>query len=237
MIELKQVHIGYSKSILSCDDLILEKGNLYVLIGKNGAGKSTFLKALTKQLMPTSGEIWIDGREIQTINTRDFPKLASYVPVQFPYMDYVRTSEYIAAGRSPYTDLLGRITEIDSKEINTAIALLEIGHLKDRFTSELSDGEKQLVSIGKAIAQQTPIILLDEPTAFLDYANKQRVLHFLKKTALELDKCILLSAHDIDLCLEFCSHFLVIDQGRAHLKLSVNPTKKELLGSAFTEKL
>ncbi len=235
MIALHNLHIGYSKRILSCEEIHLERGKVYILIGKNGAGKSTLLKTISKQLKPLSGQIFVDGCETQSIPTRDFPKLVSFVPVQFPHMDYVRASEYIAAGRAPYTDLLGRITDADAEEIDQAIKLLEIEALRTRFTTQLSDGEKQLVSIAKSVAQQTPIILLDEPTAFLDYANKKRVLYFLKEAAEKLNKCILLSAHDINLCLEFTEDFLVVEANKKSLKVMVNPTKDALLACAFGE--
>ena len=235
MIELKNVHIGYSDAILVCSDIQLESGKLYVLVGKNGIGKSTLLKTLSKQIPAKSGHITIGNTEIQDLSTSDIPKLLSFVPVHFPHMDYVRSKEFISAGRAPYTNALGRITETDSKEIQQAIDLLGISSLSDRFTSELSDGEKQLVAISKAVAQKTPIILLDEPTAFLDYSNKKKVLSILKETAESLNKCIVLSAHDIDLCLEFSSNFLVVNSDSKKLELHQNPTRDEIISTAFND--
>jgi iron complex transport system ATP-binding protein len=233
MIELNNLQIGYSNSILSCENLILETGKMYVLVGKNGSGKSTFLKTLSKQILPKNGHIKLDNRSIQGISIGDLPKLLCYVPVHFPHMDYVRTREYISSGRAPYTNALGKLTPNDSEEIENAIKLLEINQLSDRFTSELSDGEKQLVAISKAIAQKTSIILLDEPTAFLDYSNKQKVLGFLKATAIQLNKCIVLSAHDIDLCMEFTSDFLVVNEANKTLEYQHNPSKETILNAAF----
>lgn len=235
MIELKNVHIGYSESILACENIQLECGEVYVLVGKNGIGKSTLLKTLSKQIVAKSGQISLGNTEIQDISTSELPKLLSFVPVHFPHMDYVRTREFISAGRAPYTNALGRLTETDSEEIQNAIDLLGINSLADRFTSELSDGEKQLVAIAKAVAQKTSIILLDEPTAFLDYSNKKKVLGLLKETASKLNKCVVLSAHDIDLCLEFAAKFLIVNSGTQKLELHSNPTKTELLQVAFNE--
>lgn len=233
MIELKNLHIGHSESILTCENITLACGNVYILVGKNGIGKSTFLKTLTKQILPISGSIHIKQQPVKSISSKDLPKLLSFVPVHFPQMDYVRSREFIAAGRSPYTNALGRIREDDSQAINEAINTLGIESLSDRFTFELSDGEKQLVAISKAVAQKTPIILLDEPTAFLDYSNKKKVLSILQETAKKLNKCIVLSAHDIDLCLEFTDNFLVVDSVERKLKLLKKPTKEAIVEVAF----
>lgn len=236
MIQLKNVHIGYSERILTCDHVQLECGEVYVLVGKNGIGKSTLLKTLSKQIPAISGEISLGNRNLENLSTRDLPKLLSFVPVHFPHMDYVRTREFISAGRAPYTNAFGKLTATDSTEIERAIDLLGIRPLSDRFTSELSDGEKQLSAIAKAVAQKTDIILLDEPTAFLDYSNKKKVLGLLKETASTLNKCIVLSAHDIDLCLEFTSKFLIVNSNTRKLELYNSPTKVELLQLAFDEK-
>lgn len=235
MIKLIDAHIGYTKSLLHCENIELECGKVYILVGKNGIGKSTLLKTISKQIAPISGQISIDSNDIERISTRELPKLLSFVPVQFPHMDYVRSKEFISAGRAPYTNALGRITEVDSAEINHAIDTLGINALADRFTSELSDGEKQLVAIAKAIAQKTSVILLDEPTAFLDYSNKKKVLSILKETANSMNKCIVLSAHDIDLCLEFAENFLVVDSISRKLNSFQNPSKEEVVRVAFGE--
>lgn len=233
MIELKNIRIGYSDGLLHADHIALENGKVYILVGKNGAGKSTLLKTLSKQIPVLSGNISISGKTIDAITSRELPKELAFVPVHFPHMDYVRTCEFIAAGRSPYTNALGRLNELDEHEIQSAITTLGISHLSQRFTSELSDGEKQLAAIAKAVAQKTSIILLDEPTAFLDYSNKKKVLEILQETAQSLNKCIVLSAHDIDLCLEFASHFLIVDAESKELKLYENPTKEEIIQVAF----
>lgn len=235
MIELKNIRIGYSDGLLTAEHIQLESGNVYILVGKNGAGKSTLLKTLSKQIPLLSGEINLNNKALSAVTARELPKEMAFVPVHFPHMDYVRTREFISAGRAPYTNALGRLNDLDEHEIESAIATLEIQYLSNRFTSELSDGEKQLAAIAKAVAQKTSIILLDEPTAFLDYSNKKKVLEILKETAQSLDKCIVLSAHDIDLCLEFASHFLIVDSKSKALKLFENPSKAEIIDVAFGE--
>lgn len=233
MITLKNIRVGYSDGLLHTEHIQLEKGKVYILVGKNGAGKSTLLKTLSKQIPVLSGEIEINGKAIAAITSRELPKEMAFVPVHFPFMDYVRSREFISAGRAPYTNALGRLNDLDETEIQSAISTLGVEHLSDRFTSELSDGEKQLVAIAKAVAQKTSIILLDEPTAFLDYSNKKKVLGILKETAEKLEKCIVLSAHDIDLCLEFASHFLIVDADTKELTLKEQPSKNEIIQLAF----
>ena len=125
------------------------------------------------------------------------------------------------------------MSERDNTIVNNALETLQINHLKNRFTSELSDGEKQLVAIAKVIAQEAPYILLDEPTAFLDYPNKIKVLELLSQIAKEMNKCILLSAHDIDLCLEHYQNYLIVNKEKQSLTLFESPTKEELISSAF----
>ncbi|MFT5777810.1 MAG: iron complex transport system ATP-binding protein [Crocinitomicaceae bacterium] len=235
MIRLSEAHIGYSQVLLKATNLDLQEGVVYVLVGKNGVGKSTFLQSLTGQIPLLSGYIEINGRLLNDIPKREIPTILSFVPVQFPQMDYVQGQEYIAAGRSPYTNVFGKLTENDKTLVDDALQILNIEHLKDRFTSELSDGEKQLVAIAKVIAQEAPHILLDEPTAFLDYPNKNVVLALLKKIAKEMNKCVIISAHDLDLCLVHCSHFIVANKSTQALSLLEAPTKEELLDAAFGE--
>ncbi len=235
MIKLVNAHIGYDSTLLKTSFLEFKLGNVYVLVGKNGSGKSTLLKSLSGQLPLKSGEININHQQLIEISKKELPSLLSFVPVQFPQMDYVQTQEYIAAGRSPYTNIFGKLSDLDKSSVASALKTLKIEHLKKRFTSELSDGEKQLVAIAKVIAQEAPYILLDEPTAFLDYPNKNKVLELLTSIARDMNKCIILSAHDLDLCLDHYQHFLVVRKKNQSLTLLENPSKEELIEKAFDE--
>ncbi|MFT5861078.1 MAG: ABC-type cobalamin/Fe3+-siderophores transport system ATPase subunit, partial [Flavobacteriaceae bacterium] len=156
MIKISNIHIGYSSSLLISNDLSLQLGKVYVLVGKNGSGKSTLLQSISGQLPLRSGKIELGDRVLDQIAKKDIPSLLSFVPVHFPEMDYVQAQEYIAAGRSPYTNIFGKLTERDKKIVDDSLETLQINHLKNRFTSELSDGEKQLVAIAKVIAQEAP---------------------------------------------------------------------------------
>ena len=235
MIKFSEVHIGYNRTLLKSSSMELHLGSVYVLAGKNGSGKSTLLKSIAGQLQLLSGSITLAGQEVITIPKKELPSQLSFVPVQFPAMDYVQAQEFIAAGRSPYTNIFGKLTDRDKSSVDAALNTLKIEHLSDRFTSELSDGEKQLVAIAKVIAQEAPYILLDEPTAFLDYPNKNKVLALLTSIAKEMNKCILLSAHDIELCLDHCANFLIVSKEERALELLQNPTKVALIDSAFKD--
>lgn len=233
MIKTRGLHIGYSESILQVDDLNLSN-DVHILIGKNGSGKSTFLKTITSQLASIKGAIELDGKDLTSISIAEIPKTISFVSSQFPIVDFLRVSEFISLGRSPHTNFFGKKTLNDSEAMQRSIEVLKIEYLKDRFTSELSDGEKQLVSIAKALTQETPIIALDEPTAFLDYSNKKLVLENLISISKEFNKCIILSSHDIDLSLEAECPFLVVEDTSKRIKFVENGiSKSDLIGLAF----
>tara|TARA_R110002072_G_scaffold303115_1_gene494258 strand:- start:2631 stop:3338 length:708 start_codon:yes stop_codon:yes gene_type:complete len=234
MIRTENLNIGHRSSLLQIENLSLQKGNLYFLIGKNGSGKSTFLKTLSGQIKSISGELFLDDILSTTIHFGELPKTVSFVSSHFPIVDFLKVEDFISLGRSYHTSYFGIVKSIDNHVISDIIIKLKIKHLIGRFTSDLSDGERQLVAIAKALVQETPIILLDEPTAFLDYSNKKLVLETLKKICADMNKCIILSSHDIDMSLEMNCPFLVIDSKSKKLQLfSSNTKKKELLLLAF----
>ena len=235
MIQFSNVHIGYSETLISIDSLRLEKGELYILVGKNGVGKSTLLKTMTGQQNLLRGTIQLNGTSITAIRDNAIAKYLAFVQSTFPRVDYLRVKDFVSLGRSPHTNALGRLHQQDIEKTNAAIQALEIDHLSNKFTSQLSDGERQMSAIARAIAQETDIVLLDEPTAFLDYANKVKALNLLKKIAVDMDKCIVLSSHDIDLSVESGCPFLVISGKEKKLQLLTPPIQKvEVLDMAFS---
>lgn len=234
MIRFRDVHIGYSKTLFTIDALDLSAGTVYILVGRNGAGKSTLLKTITRQEKLLKGRIEINGTFLENIKPTEVAKHLAFVRPVFPGVDYLRLNEFVALGRSPHTNAFGRLHETDRGIVKKAIEALGIGHLQDAFTSELSDGERQLASIARAIAQETSVILLDEPTAFLDYANKANVLALLKKIAVDMNKCIVLSSHDIDLSIDSGCPFLILSENDHSLQLLSAPVQKEkVLSLAF----
>ena len=234
MIRIENAHIGYSAPIVTSELLDLKQGEVFVLVGRNGAGKSTFLKTLTRETPLLAGSITVDNMLLNDLHRADFPKYISFVSAHFPPIDFLKVEEYIGLGRSPYTNFIGKLTEVDIDTVNNVVDQLGIQHLVGRFTSELSDGEKQLVAIAKAIAQESKCILLDEPTAFLDYSNKIHVIDVLTKVARELNKCIIFSSHDLELCLDKIAHFLVINDQTRQLEILTSPDRKTLISQAFS---
>lgn len=233
MIDLKKLTVGYHSPLISFSDMELKRGNVYALIGRNGIGKSTFLKTITGQIKPISGTIEVDNQQLSDLTFSELPKFIAYVESHFPLVEFLSVYDYIALGRSPYTNLLGKLKEEDKTFINQTIQQLNIEHLINRFTSELSDGERQLISIAKAVVQQTDLIVLDEPTAFLDYANKEEVLSQLLNIANEMNKCIIVATHDIDLVLDKKIQFILIDETEKIGNLYLSSTKKEIISTCF----
>ena len=233
MIDIKNVTVGYQSPLISFSDMELKRGTVYALIGRNGIGKSTFLKTITGQLKSISGTINLDNRLLSDITFNEIPRFISYVESRFPLVEFLSVYEYIALGRSPYTNLLGKLKPEDLSLIDQSIKQLHIEHLRNRFTSELSDGERQLISIAKAVVQQTDFIVLDEPTAFLDYANKEEVISQLKMIATEMNKCIIVATHDIDLVLDKNIQFILIDETEKTGKLYPTATKNEIISTCF----
>lgn len=233
MIQTEGLHIGYKDALVEVENLNLESG-VHILIGKNGSGKSTFLKTIAGQLSPISGKIQIAGKLLSEIESAQIPKIVAFVSTRFPVVDFLRVSEYIALGRSPHTAYFGKLRSEDLSSVNNAIESIGITHLKDRFTNELSDGERQLVAIARALAQETPVIALDEPTAFLDYSNKKLVLENLSRIAKKFNKCVIISSHDIELSIESECPFLVVESREKKIIYSDNRLAKgELLSMAF----
>lgn len=233
MIKTKQLHIGYSSPLLSVDDFELGAG-VYILIGQNGSGKSTFLKTVSGVLRPVSGSVTLEGSEIHKFTASELPQKVAFVRAQFPVVDFLKVSEYLALGRSPHTTFFGKLSTKDKSKVDEAIETLEIAHLRDRFTNELSDGERQMVAIARTFAQETPVITLDEPTAFLDYRNKTRILHQLLKLGESYGKCIILSSHDIDQSVNSGADFLVVNQEEKRLQhLYRGVLKEDLIQVAF----
>ena len=156
MIRCNALQIGFKDPLLQCNELILNLGELYCLIGKNGAGKSTFLKTIMGDLSPLSGEIEIADQNLNSLTPYSKAKLIAFVPSKFEGIRYLTAFEYISKGRIPHTNYFGKLTSKDLKIINDAIAFTEVGDLLNKDTTLLSDGERQLISITKALTQDTP---------------------------------------------------------------------------------
>ncbi len=228
-IILQHLSIGYRQrhhQRTVAEDLCahLQGGQLTCLIGANGTGKSTLLKTMAGVLPPLTGSILIKEREddgeekqerLDSLSTRQLARKVSVVLTSGDEPFNLTTEETIALGRSPYTGFWGTLAPQDQAVVDEAICQTGIADLRNRSVPSLSDGERQKVMIAKALAQQTPIIYLDEPTAFLDYPSKVELLQLLCRLAHTLDKTILLSTHDVELTLQLADClWLMQDSGK-----------------------
>ena len=234
MIHFKNVHIGYTSLLMTIEELSLKAGEIYALIGANGSGKTTLLNSIIGKTKLLSGELTLDAVSSKNILSRELAKKIAFVESRFDGVEFLSVRDYISLGRTPYTNAFGRLNSEDNALIDKVIDLMNLTEFSDRSTHELSDGERQMASIARALAQATPIIILDEPTAFLDYGNRKKLIQTLTHISKLENKCILFSSHDIDLCLEEKLPLLLVDQQQKELTLyPANTSKNELLRKGF----
>ncbi len=200
---LTSLSIGYGNIVIAEGiDATLEAGKMTCLLGPNGAGKSTLLRTLSAFQPSLGGAMLIGDKDIKALTPQQLSKLIGVVLTERINVQGMTAREMIAMGRSPYTNFWGKLQDEDNKIVDEAIELCGIQDLVARQVNTLSDGERQKVMIAKALAQQTPIILLDEPTAFLDFPSKVDSMLLLSRLAHEKQKAILISTHDLDLALQ-----------------------------------
>ena len=229
VIRLSHLSVGYSPSLPVVSDInaVVRSGQLTCLTGENGIGKSTLLKTLTGFLPKLGGELLLDGREVGTFSQRELARQVSIVLTQKPDVQNLTVEEVIGLGRSPYTGFFGRFHDADRTVIADALASVGIEPLRHRMIQTLSDGERQKVMIAKALAQQTPVILLDEPTAFLDFPSKAETFRLLQRMAHDRDKLILLSTHDLERAVRFADCLLEVKDRSLH-RVSADEVKASM---------
>ena len=229
VIRLSHLSVGYSPSLPVISDInaVVRSGQLTCLTGENGIGKSTLLKTLTGFLPKLGGELLLDGREVGTFSQRELARQVSIVLTQKPDIQNLTVEEVAGLGRSPYTGFFGRLHDADRTVIADALASVGIEPLRHRMIQTLSDGERQKVMIAKALAQQTPVILLDEPTAFLDFPSKVETFRLLQRMAHDRDKLILLSTHDLELAVRFADCLLEVKDRSLH-RVSADEVKASM---------
>ncbi|MDL2290254.1 ABC transporter ATP-binding protein [Paludibacteraceae bacterium OttesenSCG-928-F17] len=199
--------IGYSKKsgkyvVQTGLNLELKAGELVCLIGPNGSGKSTLMRTLSGLQKPLEGEIRIGGKNIDQISRHEKSLLISMVLTDKIDIENATVSDIVSLGRFPHTHWWGGMSSADKEIIDNAIDMVHLNHKVNSFLNELSDGERQRVMIAKALTQDTPIIMLDEPTAHLDLPNRVEIMLLLHQLAQKTNKSILLSTHELDLALQ-----------------------------------
>lgn len=241
ILKTRSLSIGYTDKIVVSDiNTSLNEGDIIALVGPNGAGKSTLFKTFSTHIKPVSGTIELIGKDLLSYSPKERAKLLGIVLTERPDDMFLKVFDVVAAGRYPYTGMFGKLTEKDENEIKVSLELVGVNHLIDRVFNTLSDGEKQKVMIAKAIAQNTPVIMLDEPTAFLDYPSKIELFSLLKKLAKDQHKAILFSSHDLELLLRYTDNLWIIAKDKPFIagqssELLKNGVIKEYFGLKNTD--
>lgn len=218
VVQLRHLATGYKlkntcRTVSEDLNTDIYSGELTCLLGKNGSGKSTLLKTLSAFLEPISGDVLIKGRSLTTYDTKSLARLIGVVLTDRCSIRNMYVRELVGMGRSPYTGFWGSLSKEDEKVVDEALDFVNIRSLEHRMVHTLSDGERQKVMIAKALAQQTPIIFLDEPTAFLDYPSKVDIMQLLYKLSKEADRTIFLSTHDLELALQIADKVWLMKKG------------------------
>ena len=203
ILNTKKLDIGYGKTHIAKNLMLqLYAGEMVCLIGPNGCGKSTLIRTLVGLQDSLGGNIEIKGKKLNKISLSEKSKLISWVLTDNMPTGSLKVSEIVEMGRFPYTNWFGKLSEKDKHIINNAIEAVHLTHKKDYRYNSLSDGEKQRTMIAKALAQDTPIIFLDEPTSHLDLPNTIEIMQLLRELARKTKKAILLSTHELELTLQ-----------------------------------
>lgn len=217
MLELRNLYIGYAddtKRSIVAETLnaSLPRGVLACLIGANGVGKSTLMRTMAAFQPPLRGEVCIDGKSVADYSAKELSEKIGVVLTERNMSADLTVEEVVGLGRIPYTTFWGTLTQADCRIVDEALAWVAIEELRYRKLHQLSDGERQKVMIAKALAQQTPVIFLDEPTAFLDYPSKIAMMQLLRRLAHEQHKLILLSTHDLEIAFQTADYIWLLQQ-------------------------
>lgn len=231
MLEIKNLSVRFGNRLVLDDiSFALRPQGLTVLVGRNGAGKSTLLGCVNRQV-PYTGTITGEGKNLARISPRERAKAIAILPQSLP-SPHITGRELVSLGRNPWLDFTGRLTETDKQAVERALRDADAADLAERYVDTLSGGEKQRIALAMILAQNTPIALLDEPTAHMDLSYEAAFLELLQKLKRERKKTFLLILHDLNLAVQFADDILVLDGGR----LVFAGSREECLGQKILEK-
>lgn len=221
MLEVKNLYVGYKKEneekvLIKKLDFSFSLGDFIGIQGDNGVGKSSLLKTLYKTITPLSGEIILNDKNINAYRADELAKWISIVITDKVSGFNLTVKDVVSSGRIPYIDSFAQLSDKDEKIVEDSLLQMGIQHISKQLMEELSDGQRQKVMIAKSLAQECPIIVLDEPTAFLDHRSKQKLFVDLKKLAEEKQKLILISTHDIELMNQYVHKVLSIESTESY---------------------
>ncbi len=218
ILKLKGFSAGYGdRTLIEPTDLNFPSSSLTALIGRNGTGKSTLLRAIAGINNQYTGKVLIDGKDIFGLDSAVKSKLLAFVNTERPRIADMTCRDVVGIGRAPYTDWIGRLTEEDESVVAEALGKVGMAEYADRRLATLSDGECQRVMIARALAQDTPVMLLDEPTSFLDLPSRYELVKLLRSLAHDSGKTIVFSTHELDIALRHSDAISLLSDRRLRL--------------------
>ncbi len=214
IIKTKDLAVGYDNKVLIPDiNFEVKKSEILVLIGPNGSGKSTILKTITKQLSDLGGVVYLRDNELKKLSEKDVSKEMSLLLTKQPNPDYMSVEEMVSTGRYPYTGRFGVLSENDKKIVGEYIKAVDLEDIKDKDFNLISDGQRQRVMLARALCQEPEILIMDEPTSYLDIHYKIELISILKKMVREKNIAVVMSLHELDLAGRCADKLLCISNG------------------------
>lgn len=234
MIELRDFTTGYGqRTLLQGVNALFGNGTLTALVGRNGTGKSTILRAIAGLNRRYDGRILLDGADLRGLDAGECARRLAVVTTGRIRVSNLTASEVAAIGRAPYTGWAGSLTAADREAVSEALSATGMSDYAGRPLDTMSDGECQRVMIARALAQDTPNLLLDEPTSFLDIPNRHGIAALLRRLSRDEGKCIIFSTHELDVALRYADTIALIDGTTLSCLPAGEPTTTERLRATF----
>jgi iron complex transport system ATP-binding protein len=213
-LRLENVKLGYGGNVILNDiSLEIEPGEIMGIIGANGSGKSTLIRGITKYIMPMSGQIYINGNNIQKLSNQDLAKIIAAVPQNTNLPDLFTAFELALMGRTPHLGLFRYEGQKDFEIVQQSMEATHTFHLADRYMKEISGGERQRIVIARALVQEPKILVLDEPTSHLDINNQIETLNLVYSLSRQLNLIVLVTLHDLNLAAQYCDRIAILHKG------------------------
>lgn len=234
ILKATNLDVGYGKCVLlPALNVCVDKSEIVVLLGKNGSGKSTLMRTLCGLQIPLGGTLSLDDEDAQRFKAAEWSTRVALVHTRVDETGFLDVFSLVALGRMPYTGMMGSLSELDIAAVEKALQRCQAAHLKNRIFAQLSDGEKQRVLIARALAQDTPLVIMDEPTAFLDFQARQQMHQLLTDLVKETQKSIIISTHEIELALKMGTLFWIIGEKGVVIEERDPQKAREILHQSF----
>lgn len=234
VLKISNLDVGYNSVLVNNINCSLYKGQFVSMFGANGTGKSTFIKTILQQIPIKKGSVFIENKRLKNYTNLEISKLISIVYANNNIDLNLTAKDVLCLGRIPYLNILGRITKLDEDIINKYIELLNISDLLEKYFHQLSDGQKQKILLARALIQDTPLIILDEPTSHLDIKNRIEIFKLLKNISKKENKSIVCVTHEIDIAIKYSDIIWYIDKGKKfNSKLNSNVNLQQIYDVLF----